>query len=134
MGTYYVDVPIDDAELDEDIEAAVSSLRLMYEQGVPFFTLRALQDIVRQLDHHGANPPAHTSEHDSMSDSDQDQECWPVISIPTINGTVVQARLKTGLVQPGETDDTEYVLYVHVHVVPVIRASFFGASLTTLPG
>ncbi|KAK4038958.1 hypothetical protein C8A01DRAFT_16981 [Parachaetomium inaequale] len=116
MGTYYVDAPVDAAELDEDIEIAVNCLRLMYEQGVPFFTLRALQDIVRQLDHHGANPPAHTYEHDSMSDSDQDEECCPVISIPAINGTVVQTRLKTGLVKPGETDDTEYVLYVHPHL------------------
>jgi hypothetical protein len=116
MGTYYLDVAIDYSLEDEDMKKAVGNLRLLYEAGVPFFTLRALQDIVRQLDHHAANPPAHAPEHDmdSMSDSDadEDQECCPVISIPTIIDTTVQTRLKTGRVKRGETDDTEYVLYV----------------------
>lgn len=97
----------EDLERKEEAQAIAKRLRSLYEQGVPFFSKSTFREIVRQLDHCHANPcpPVHKDD----SDSDQDR---PAISIPAIDGTVVETRLKTGLVMPGDKKNTEFVLYV----------------------
>jgi hypothetical protein len=120
--------PIDNREsVLEEPQVVVDRLRLLYEQGVPFFTIRTFWEIVRQLDHCRANPrpppcpqrcpKAYRDEFDATSseeDSDADEDPgWPVISIPTLDGNAVGTWLRTGLVRPGDKKNTEFVLYVH---------------------
>jgi hypothetical protein len=103
--------PIDNREsVLEEPQVVVDRLRLLYEQGVPFFTIRTFWEIVRQLDHCRDEFDATSSEEDSDADEDPG---WPVISIPTLDGNAVGTWLRTGLVRPGDKKNTEFVLYVH---------------------
>lgn len=111
---FHVGDSSDDEEFErnpnEEPQAMVDRLCLLYNQGVPFFSKSTFRDIVRQLDHHRANPhhPAHEI-HEDDPDLGQD---WPAISIARIDGTVAKARLKTGCVKPGDKKNTEFILYV----------------------
>jgi hypothetical protein len=110
----------DDDEFEENEnrapQAMVDHLRLMYNQGGPFFSKSTFRDIVCQLDHYRANPrpPAHEIHED---DSDLDYQDWPAISIARIDGTLAKARLKTGLVKRGDKKNTQFILYVLIQVL-----------------
>ncbi len=113
----YLDAPVPAEDLErEEAQAIVDRLRLLYEQGVPFFSHRTFQEVVRQLDHCRANPrpPALARSPVDSDDSDSDDQDRPIISLPAIDGTVVETRLKTGLVKTGDKKNTEFVLYVGI--------------------
>ncbi|KAL2020086.1 hypothetical protein VTK56DRAFT_8890 [Thermocarpiscus australiensis] len=83
--------------LDRDKQVIAERLRSLYEQGVPFFTKRVFREVLRQLDHCRANPrPV------------DDANCH-IISIPAVDGTVVETKLETGRVRPLD-DKTESVV------------------------
>lgn len=117
----FVDIPFgcdsdDDLDQQEEAQETVARLRSLYEQGVPFFSKRTFQDLVRQLDYYRANPSAHAlaGVHEDDSDPDSDSDLgkdWPVVSVPTIvDGLAVECRLKTGLVMAGDKKNTDFVL------------------------
>ncbi len=95
---------------EDEAAVVVECIRSMYEQGVPFFNKRSLQDIVAQLDHCRANFPPVAGVREK--DLDPNHE-WPVVSLTAIDGAVVKTPAKTGLVYPGPRGKgTEFVLYV----------------------
>jgi hypothetical protein len=95
---------LDTAEAASILEYVCS----LYEQGVPFFTKHAFREIVRQVDLCRANLPTPPAEvHDDDPDADHE---WPFISIPAIDGTVIDRPLTIGCVKPGDSRDTEFVL------------------------
>ncbi|KAL2134440.1 hypothetical protein VTI74DRAFT_152 [Chaetomium olivicolor] len=82
----------------------------------------------QSLEHYRANPCPPPCE--DNSDLDQD---WPIISIPAIDGTVVEARLKTGLVTPGDKKNTEFVLmspYLHYRSFQQLRNDILTSSVS----
>jgi hypothetical protein len=93
-----------EAELSERVQAkdeVVKRLVELYDQGVPFFSKDVFRNVLDQLQHCRANPslPSGVEAH--------------TISIPAVNGTVVEFELETGSVKPryGGTELVVYVLY-----------------------
>lgn len=71
-------------------------IRSLYEQGLPFFKKSVFQDLVRQLDNCRANDPPVEGQ---------------IISIPAVDGSVVEVELETGLVMHRIDKETELVVY-----------------------
>ena len=121
-GVTYRRYPRFDAQLngvDEDdllespgqIQDTIARLKQLYDQGVPFFSKSVIRDIVTQLDDGHANPrPANGSNPH-------------VISIPSVNGTVIKSKLETGHAEAScfsvsEQEDVEFVKYGFVPPPP----------------
>ena len=117
----YLDSPASADDMDsKNAQVIVDHIRPLYDQGVPFFSRGTFQEVVRQLDHCRASPcpPALAQPPVDSDDPDSDGQDRPVISLPAIDGIVVQTRLKTGLVKPGDKKNTEFVLYVGIQTAP----------------
>lgn len=86
------------------IQHTIARLQQLYDQGVPFFSKSVIRDIVTQLDDGHANPRPANSPNPH------------VISIPSVNGTVVKSKLETGHAETScfsvsEQEDVEFVKY-----------------------